>query len=181
MPVAWSYISEDDTLPPHIGPVANGEKAALIANLSAHNSLGALGFVQFIGITAILMCIPLLAFLGTPFLWIIFGYLALGLSAMWWGLKISWYRGTVQEKLLLWTDHLTLVRTNPDGNVQSFDANPYWTTIQLFKTEGPVPQYLTLSGAGRHVEVGSFLSEDERKALCADLRKLLGQISRGST
>jgi uncharacterized membrane protein len=32
-----------------------------------------------------------------------------------------------------------------------------------------VPNYVTLSGNGREVEIGAFLSEDERKALYQDL------------
>jgi uncharacterized membrane protein len=38
---------------------------------------------------------------------------------------------------------------------------------------GPVPNYVTLSGNGREVEIGAFLSEEERKALYDDLRHLV--------
>jgi uncharacterized membrane protein len=39
-----------------------------------------------------------------------------------------------------------------------------------------VPQYLTLRGNGREVELGAFLSEDERVSLREELRKALTKI-----
>ncbi len=38
------------------------------------------------------------------------------------------------------------------------------------ETDGPVLNYLTLRGGGRTVEIGSFLSEQERPKLAQDLR-----------
>ena len=42
-----------------------------------------------------------------------------------------------------------------------------------YETEGPVPHYITLRGKGREVEIGSFLSEEERIALYDDLLRAL--------
>jgi uncharacterized membrane protein len=38
-----------------------------------------------------------------------------------------------------------------------------------------VPQYLTLSGNGREVEIGAFLSEEERLALYPELTAALAR------
>ena len=46
--------------------------------------------------------------------------------------------------------------------------------------EGPVANYITLSGNGREVELGSFLSEDERKELFSDLNRLLNKLNRNT-
>jgi uncharacterized membrane protein len=48
--------------------------------------------------------------------------------------------------------------------------------VTLHEKGGPVPQYLTLRGAGREVELGAFLSEDERLALRAELRRKLADL-----
>ena len=40
----------------------------------------------------------------------------------------------------------------------------------LHETGGPVPNYVTLSGNGREVEIGAFLSEDERVELFSELQ-----------
>jgi len=39
----------------------------------------------------------------------------------------------------------------------------------MHPTGGPVAHYLTMHGKGRKVEIGSFLSEDERKVLYGEL------------
>jgi uncharacterized membrane protein len=38
---------------------------------------------------------------------------------------------------------------------------------------GPVPNYVTLTGDGREVEIGAFLSEEERISLFDELTKKL--------
>jgi uncharacterized membrane protein len=43
--------------------------------------------------------------------------------------------------------------------------------VLKYDTDGPVPHYVTLQGAGREVEIGAFLSEDERCALYDELRR----------
>ena len=135
-----------------------------------------MGLAGFVGITAALMAVPLLALLGSILLWGILATLALALSGVWWALQASWRRGRVTETLHIWRDHLHLTRHNPDGSVQTWDANPYWVDITLHPTTGPVPHYLTLSGGGRVVELGTFLSEPERVALAGDLTTLLHRL-----
>ena len=165
MPYHWS------TLPSSADFVAKEfEDVGLCLYLSSHNSLTPSGFVKFISITAVMMLIPIFAFLGHIFLWIIAGTLGLTLLAVWTALKASWRRGKVSEVLEIWTDCVRLKRTNPDGSIQEWDANPYWTEISIITKSGPVPNYLTLRGNGRTVELGSFLSEDERPILANELR-----------
>lgn len=68
--------------------------------------------------------------------------------------------------------------TDPKGRTQSWDANPYWITIRLHETGGPVPHYLTLKAKdAREVELGTFLSEDERVVLASELKLMLAAYS----
>jgi uncharacterized membrane protein len=43
----------------------------------------------------------------------------------------------------------------------------------LHKKGGPVPEYITLAGGPREVELGAFLSEEERVTLAPELRRAL--------
>jgi uncharacterized membrane protein len=70
----------------------------------------------------------------------------------------------------LWSDCVELKRINPNGSIQKWSANPYWTEINLTEKDGPVRNYLMLRGSGRTIEIGAFLSEDERPILAQDLR-----------
>ena len=54
------------------------------------------------------------------------------------------------------------------------DLFPYWAKLKIYETEGPVANYITLTGNGKEVELGAFLSEDERKALYGELEQMLG-------
>ena len=165
MPYNWS------TAPYQANYVAKSTgEPGICLYLSSYNSLTETGFVWFITITSIMMLIPIFAFLGHSFLWIIAGTLGLTLWGIWRALKSSWYRGRVFEVLEVWSDYVELTRVNPNGSVQRWSASPYWTEINITKKDGPVRNYLTLRGSGKTVEIGSFLSEDERPILAQDLR-----------
>ena len=152
-------------------PPPPGTRAALQA--WPHRSLPRVGFVWFIGGTAALLCVPLIPALGTPVLW---GLLPFMLGALWltWALLQRSYRdGEILEELTVTPDRLTLTRQNPRGPSQHWEENPHWVQVTLHRSGGPVPHYITLSGKGREVEIGAFLSEDERKALYTELDALL--------
>ena len=119
------------------------------------------------------MALPILALLGNNVLWIITTSLGATLIAIWIALKTSWSRGAVCEELELWIDQIHLRRINPDGSCQIWQANPYWVDVAMQETDGPVLNYLTLRGGGRTVEIGSFLSEQERPKLAQGLRDAL--------
>ena len=145
--------------------------ASVVLTIRTHNSLNANGFMQFIALTAVFMLIPILAFLGQVFMWIIAGFLGTCLTAIWLALKASWQQGQLREELSIWSDCVLLERFNPNGSTQVWHANPYWTEIRLTPTNSYVLNYLTLRGNSREVEIGAFLSEDERPMLEKDLLK----------
>tara|TARA_R100001369_G_scaffold91134_1_gene131670 strand:- start:910 stop:1308 length:399 start_codon:yes stop_codon:yes gene_type:complete len=127
----------------------------------------------FVLTTFTLICIPTLPLLGSPILW---GLLPFTLAAVWgmyWALQRNYKSRQINEELVLSADMARLTRTNPKGDVQEWDCDRYWTQVTKYETEGPVPHYVTLRGKGREVEIGSFLSEEERIALYDDLLRAL--------
>ena len=80
------------------------------------------------------------------------------------------------EILKITPEDMHLTRVNPKGDALDWHCNPYWARVALHQKGGPVPNYVTLAGAGREVEIGAFLSEDERKALYSDLSDRLRHI-----
>ncbi len=141
-----------------------------------HRSLPPEGFAVFVGITFLLLLIPLFSVLGTPILWGLLPF-AMGTLALTWALIRRNYRdGTLREDLSLGPDRIELIRQNPRGPEQSWEANPYWVKVVIHEKGGPVENYVTLAGAGREVEIGAFLSPDERKALYSDLTDRLAGV-----
>lgn len=145
-------------------------------HLSVHRSLPPAGFVWFIGGTAALIAVPLLPVIATPVFWGLLPFVLGALGAIWWALKRSWSDRAVTEDLVLSRDLITLTRRGPRGRVQSWQANPFWASVHLHPQGGPVPDYLTLKGDGREVEIGAFLTEGERRALHDEIAAALAEM-----
>ena len=151
---------------------------ALELKLWPHQSLPPKGFAAVILGAFTLATIPLYGLLGTILLWGILPFLLLALWGMWYALRRNERDRMILEVLTLTPDTLHLTRHNPRGPRQDWECNTYWASVEMHEDAGPVPHYVTLRGAGREVEIGAFLSEDERKALYADLCDRVRQIGR---
>ena len=136
-----------------------------------HRSLPPQGFAWVIGMMFALALLPLIAVLGTPVLWGLLPFAMGALWMLWIALRRSYKDGDLEEVLTLSPDLVELTRTNPRGPAQHWKANPYWVRVAMHPKDGPVENYLTLHGGDRDVEIGSFLSPDERVALYDDLTR----------
>ena len=179
MPYQHRYDPENSA-PEHSGAVSHGvgPATAHVFDLWPHQSLPRTGFVWFIGATAVLLSLPLVAVLGTPVLWGLLPFLMLALSGLWWALQRNRSDADLREVLEIRADTITLLRHGPRGANAEWSANPYWVTTALHPTGGPVANYLTLRGGDREVELGAFLSEPERLALRAELDEALKAVTR---
>lgn len=138
-----------------------------------HRSLPRRGFAVFILITFGMITIPLYPLLGTITLWGLLPFLLLAVAGVWWGLEKSYRDGALLEELTIDPEAVHLCRTSPRGEVQEWDCPSYWAKVHMHPAGGPVPHYVTLKGKGREVEIGAFLSEEERKALYGELAEAL--------
>jgi len=161
-------------MPYHWTPERGGAHATRLI-LWPHRSLPRSGFAAFILITSGMLAVPLLPLLGSLALWGLLPFLMLAVSAVWWALQRSYRSGETREALHIDPETVTLRRVNPGGEEQNWECNSYWTQAFLYPSEGPVPHYITLRGKGREVELGAFLSEDERKVLFGELQTALNR------
>jgi uncharacterized membrane protein len=142
-------------------------------HLWPHRSLTPAGFVAFIGTTALLIALPAIPLIGTPLLWVLLPFPIIAVTGIWAALRRNQRDTEIIEDLTLTPGRVALVRHGPRGRRQEWEANPHWVQVTLHPTGGPVPQYLTLRGGGREVELGAFLTEAERVALAAEVRAAL--------
>ena len=140
-----------------------------VLSLWPHRSLPRRGFAAMILMAFVLGTVPLYGLIGTVFLWGLLPFILAVVAALWWGLEKSYRDGEILEELTLTPKTAHLRRTDRKGNTQEWDCNSYWARTEIHLSRGPVPFYVTLTGNGRTVEIGSFLSEDERKALYDEL------------
>lgn len=138
-----------------------------------HNTLPARGFAWVIAITGAALLLPLLALLGTPFLWGLLPFAGLVLWALWYALRRNWRDRQILEEMRLGRTQVSLRHVSPDGTVLEWQADPHWVALRLTPRGGPVENYLTLTGGGKAVELGAFLTPEERAALHDDLSQHL--------
>lgn len=138
-----------------------------------HRSLPRRGFAAMVLFAFVMGVIPLFGVLGTVLLWGILPFILVMVAGLWWGLERSYRDGDILEELTLSGDELRLCHKPARGTVQEWACNVYWGTVEMHVTGGPVPHYVTLSGNGRQVEIGRFLSEEERKQLYGELDDFL--------
>ena len=138
-----------------------------------YSSLKPKGFVLFLGSTFVLISLPLFNVLGTTVFWGLLPFLLLAFMGVWLALRRSLNDRQILEQLILSKDEIALIRQNPNGEHKRWVCSTYWAKLKIYKTEGPVANYITLTGNGREVELGAFLTEDERTTLYEELAHLL--------
>lgn len=146
------------------------------ASIKPYRSLSNFGFGATIMFTACAFLLPLLAFLGTQALWTLLFFVGPAVAALWYFIRRNDKDGSLVENVTLWPDLIAVHRQNPRKPDQYWHANPYWVSVHMRDTK-KCPSYLTLKGAGREIELGAFLTVDERKDLEKDLRKQLAQVA----
>ncbi|MFV0385014.1 DUF2244 domain-containing protein [Paracoccus sp. (in: a-proteobacteria)] len=137
-------------------------------------SLPRKGFVWFIGLTSVGLALPLLAVLGTATLWGLLPFMALAIGGVWYALHRSYRSGETSECLHLTRDRLHLSRRDPGRAAREWTANPYWVRAKL--REGPVEDYLTLTDGNREIELGAFLTPEERRDLHHQILRRLADL-----
>lgn len=165
MPYRWTHA--DATGPD--APVAR-------LTLWPHQSMTARGFVTFIGVTAAMLTVPLVAVLGSPIVWVLLAFFLATLGGVWWAIMANRAQQSLHEELAIWPDRLRLEHVEPKRRPLEWEANPHWVKVTLRDKGGPVEKYLTLKGSDREVELGAFLSPEEREALHDELTRLLARL-----
>lgn len=142
-----------------------------------HRSLSPQGFRWIMGLTAAGLCLPLIALAPTGASLALAPYAAGAFGLLWLFLKLSYFSGRLTEELLLWPDAIAVERREPMGAIKRWAANPYWVDIDTTDTR-EIQNYLTLRGGGRRIELGAFLTPEERAELAAELRSQISRLTR---
>lgn len=142
-----------------------------------YRSLPRRGFAAIILMAFTLITIPLYGLLGTVFLWGLLPFVLMAVAGLWWGLEHTYKTAQVLEQLTITAETTRLTHQPASGPVKEWECNTYWVRAAIYPTGGPVEHYVTLSGNGREVEIGAFLSEKERKILISELKDALRQAA----
>ena len=164
---------ERSSAPLRSNPFTRADEPVWTVTLWPHRSLSPEGFRNLMWFSAAAMALPIVALIGTPAAPALAPYAALALFALWIFFRVNYRRARLTEELRLWPDVIAVERREPRGDVRRWSANPYWVQVQI-RQDAPLENYLTLRGDGREIELGAFLSPEERVALKDDLERALG-------
>jgi uncharacterized membrane protein len=99
----------------------------------------------------------------------------LAVWGLWHAIQRSYRGAATREVLLLTRQSLTLTRSDPGREARVWQTNPYWVRVGL-RANGPVEDYLVLTDGRREIELGAFLSPEERISLRGDLDLRLARL-----
>lgn len=171
MPVIWNSI---EGAPADAGALFHGGDAPLhYAVLRPNRSLGRVGFAWLLVIVWGFLLVPVAPLLGSHALWVMLPFLLAVLAALGFAIDRNSRDGESFELLRIWEDRLQIDHKQPRQSLKSWSTNPYWLRLHLSEDGGPVEFYLTLKAEGREIELGRFLSPEERVQLKADLEERL--------
>lgn len=176
MPVQWKDDPAGVSIAARNNAFREGAGPVLSAVLSPNRSLPPTGFAWTMLLAFGMILIPLLPLLGSPVVWGLLPFLMSAIWLLWVFLRRNYRDGYLREELRLWSDRIEIRRTDPGGAIREWSADPYWIRIEIHEDGGPVSDYITLSGSGRRIELGAFLSPEERKALFDTLTACLARI-----
>ncbi|WP_342640748.1 DUF2244 domain-containing protein [Rhodoligotrophos ferricapiens] len=152
---------------------SNGEAIRFSAILTPHRSLSQRGFLilmLFFGGASVIA--------GTGFLmigaWPIFGFFGLDVALLYWAFRRNYQDGNMHEQVDITDSALVVRKVFPRQPPKEWRFIPYWVRVELIENEaletcGP----LFLTSHGRRLEIGSFLSPDERRDLAGALKAAL--------
>ena len=153
------------------------EPTLLRMRLFPNRSLGMNGTKVVFGIIACGFLLPIMPFIGSPVgttLTIFSGmtfYLFLSL------LQINFQQGNTFEEILISKDKIIVVHQEKNKEKKTWEGNPYWTRVNVDTHNPRLKNYLTLAGSGKYIELGAFLSPDERIELGDKIQNALAKAN----
>ena len=156
---------------------AASEAPSIKIRLAPNRSLDAHGTKVVFAVVACGFLLPIIPFIGSPIgttLTIFSGltfYLFLTL------LQRNFQQGSTFEEILISKDKITVVHQEKNKEQMTWECNPYWTKVHLDINNPKLKNYLTLAGKGRRIELGAFLSPDERLELRDKIQNALAKAN----
>jgi uncharacterized membrane protein len=130
----------------------------------------------FVGSLA-LVTFSVAGFFASRGLWPILPFAGLEIGLLAWAVHASMRSGSARELIVVSEDEVVVERRAPSGSRRTVFPR-HWARVTL---RGPQParrpSRLTIESHGRALEVGRFLTEDERRSLAAQLERLVGRTS----
>ena len=109
--------------------------------------------------------------------WPVLPFAGLEMLLLAWALRLSMRRGGEAELIHINDDEVRVERLGLHASVLTVFPR-HWAQVKLLRAANPHhPSRLLVTSHGRSIEVGCFLTEDERLGLARRLRELIGTVN----
>jgi uncharacterized membrane protein len=139
-------------------------------------SLSVRGAVMFFG-SLCFISFSVAGMLAIQGFWPILPFAGLEMLGLGWALKVSLGR-RFQGQTITVTDEQVSIESRDRVDTSQVVFPRHWAQVKLRRPASRLhPSRLTIESHGRQCEVGSFLTEAERRGLALRLQRLVGRIS----
>tara|TARA_B100000676_G_scaffold50873_1_gene50040 strand:- start:20308 stop:20832 length:525 start_codon:yes stop_codon:yes gene_type:complete len=146
------------------------------AVLQPHTSLGPQGFLLLMAVIGVISFTAGVAFIMVG-AWPVFGFLGLDVVLVYVAFKFNYRDARRYETVKLTDRKLLIERVGPTGRRQKWSFQTYWLKVDL--ENPPTPESaLMLRSHGKVLEIGSFLTPQEKYDLATALRDELEKLRR---
>ncbi len=83
--------------------------------------------------------------------------------------------GQVYEEIKISYEKIEIIHKEKYKKEITWEGNPFWTNVIMEDNPNKVENYLTIKEKGRHIELGAFLSPDERIDLKNEIQNALAK------
>jgi uncharacterized membrane protein len=108
--------------------------------------------------------------------WPVLPFAGLEMAVLGWALKVSLRRRHHRETIIV-SEEVVRVESHDHAHSVEVVFPRHWARVKLRRPQSPLhPSCLTIESHGRRCEVGSFLTEQERRGLAQRLTRLIGRV-----
>jgi uncharacterized membrane protein len=154
-----------------------GSAPLLSLTLWPNRSMGKRQFYSMMSVLFGAMMIPVIPFIGSKTVLLVLPFSLTTLFLLFVSVIMNYRAGRLHESITIWPNLIEVKRYEANGTDKNWSANPYWTKVKLYEESQKVENYLTLSGSGREVELGSFLAPNERLAVKQKIDVVMKEIN----
>jgi|SRR5579862_7030254 len=116
-------------------------------------------------------------FLALKGFWPILPFAGLEMALLAWALKVSLERRFHSQTITV-TDADVTVESHQSASHQRLVFPRHWAQVKLRRPAASLhPSRLTIESHGRQCELGSFLTEEERRGLALRLQRVIGRVN----
>lgn len=147
------------------------------AHLTPHRSLSPRGIRIVVGVFIGMLVVPALVFIALG-VWIVLGFMAASVVALYAALRWSFRDGRRFEDVTLWADRLEIRQVSPRGALHEESFTPFAVRLRVERDFDERVTAIILREREHELAVGAFLNPDDKasfaQAFGTALRKARG-------